>query len=167
MPVFLLGPDFSLPLRTREAGRGGAGRTPTTFRRAQRILERAGRAMGNRFVVQEHTTAEGVHWDLMIEKGEALLTFRLSEGPEDALDHPVTANRISDHALRFLTYEGPVQKGAGQVRIIERGTYRFWNETADRIAMDLEGALLQGGFLLTRRDGAVWELVSDDLVGAG
>jgi hypothetical protein len=123
--------------------------------------------MSNRFVVQEHTTAEGVHWDLMLEKGEALLTFRLQERPENALDHPVAATRIHDHALRFLTYEGPVQKKAGKVRIIERGTYRLWSETNDRMALDLESTPLQGGFVLTRKEGAAWELVSSGLMGAG
>ncbi len=127
----------------------------------------AGRMTGNRFVVQEHTTPEGVHWDLMLEQGEALLTFRLAERPASALDHPVTATRISDHALRFLTYEGPVQKGAGKVRIVERGTYRLWSETGDRIAMDLESTLLQGGLVLTRKEGAVWELISGGLMAAG
>jgi hypothetical protein len=122
--------------------------------------------MGNRFVVQEHTTAAGVHWDLMLEKGETLMTFRLPERPENALDHPVTATRIADHARRFLTYEGPVQKGAGKVRIVERGVYRLWNETDDRIALDLQGALLQGGFVLIRQEDAAWELVSGGLVGA-
>lgn len=120
-----------------------------------------------RFVVQEHTTPEGVHWDLMLEKGEVLLTFRLQERPENALDHPVAATRIHDHALRFLTYEGPVQKGAGKVRIVERGIYRLWSETDDRMAMDLESTLLQGGFVLTREEGAVWKLVFGGLVGAG
>jgi hypothetical protein len=123
--------------------------------------------MGDRFVVQEHTTPEGVHWDLMLEQEETLLTFRLPERPENALDHAITATRMADHALRFLTYEGPVQKGAGKVRIVERGTYRFWNETDDRIAMDLQGTLLQGGFVLTREEGAAWELISGGLLGVG
>jgi hypothetical protein len=123
--------------------------------------------MSDRFVVQEHTASKGVHWDLMLEEEQALLTFRLPERPENALDHPVAATRIANHALRFLTYEGPVQKGAGQVRIVERGTYRSWSETDDRMALDLQGTLLQGGFVLTRKQGAVWELISGGLMGAG
>jgi hypothetical protein len=114
--------------------------------------------MSNCLVVQEHTTAEGVHWDLMIERGATLMTFRLPEPPENALDHAVRALRIFDHAPRFLTYEGPVQKGTGRVRIVERGTFRLRDETDDVITLDLQGATLHGSFTLTRIEGASWEL---------
>jgi len=115
--------------------------------------------MSNRFVVQEHTTPEGVHWDLMLEKGEALMTFRLPEPPENALNHAIRTVRIFDHAPRFLTYEGPVQKGTGQVKIVERGTFCLRDETDDVITLDLHGTILHGGFTLTRIEGASWELV--------
>jgi len=77
-----------------------------------------------RFVIQKHETADGVHWDLMLEQDEVLTTFRLEEPPEQALVHPVRAERIFDHPLRFLWYEGPVQKGTGCVHIVERGSWR-------------------------------------------
>ncbi len=127
---------------------------------AKMDLISVGQTTGNRFVVQEHTTTEGVHWDLMLEQGEVLWTFRLPESPANALDHPLAATRIFDHALRFLTYEGPVQKGTGQVRIVERGTYRLSDEKDDRIAVDLQGTALRGSFVLTWKEGATWELAS-------
>jgi len=37
-----------------------------------------------RFVVQEHETVEGVHWDLMLEEGEFLTTFRQPTQREEA-----------------------------------------------------------------------------------
>jgi hypothetical protein len=113
--------------------------------------------MANRFVIQEHTTPEGVHWDLMIELGEVLTTFRLSQSPENAREHAVEAVRIFDHPLRFLTYEGPVQKGTGRVRIVERGTCRLPDESEDRMTLDLQGTLLQGTFTITRLEGDRWE----------
>jgi len=113
--------------------------------------------MGNRFVIQEHTTPEGVHWDLMIEKGEVLTTFRLSQSPENARNHAVEATRIFDHPLRFLTYEGPVQKGTGRVRIIERGACRLLDEKENCTALSLQGTLLQGNFTLTRLKAERWE----------
>ncbi|MBM4025209.1 MAG: hypothetical protein FJ280_07350 [Planctomycetes bacterium] len=109
--------------------------------------------MIRRFVVQEHTTPEGVHWDLMLEKGDALVTFRLEQPPQVVLDHPVRATRIFDHSLRFLTYEGPVQQGTGKVRIVERGTCRLLAEADDIITMHLQGETLQGGFTLARPTG--------------
>ncbi len=118
--------------------------------------------MSNRFVVQEHTTPEGVHWDLMIEKGEVLMTFRLPERPGNVLDHAIPAVRILDHAPRFLTYEGPVQKGTGRVRIVERGTFRLRVETDDVITLGLQGTVLHGSLTLTRIEGASWELVQGE-----
>lgn len=116
--------------------------------------------MDGRFVVQEHTAGEGVHWDLMIEQGDALTTFRLAQGPEQALLHPVQVVRIFDHPLRFLTYEGPVQKGAGRVRIVDRGTYHLHQETDETLALDLHGTVLRGRFALAQKEGTTWELAS-------
>ncbi|MBN1507526.1 MAG: hypothetical protein JW955_11810 [Sedimentisphaerales bacterium] len=116
--------------------------------------------MGNRFVVQQHTTADGVHWDLMIEKGRVLLTFRLAEPPENAVHGTIRAIRIFDHALRFLTYEGPVQKGAGHVRIVDRGDCHAFDEREDAISMELHGVVLWGPFALLRIDQAQWQLTA-------
>ena len=95
--------------------------------------------MSSRFVVQEHTTPEGVHWDLMLEKSDVLTTFRLEQPPEAALDRTVGAVRICDHPLRFLTYEGPVQKGTGSVKIVDCGTCDASDEGEDVITLELEG----------------------------
>jgi hypothetical protein len=114
--------------------------------------------MSSRFVVQEHTTPEGVHWDLMLEKGDVLTTFRLEQPPRAALGRAVRAVKIFDHPPRFLTYEGPVQKGTGSVRIVDRGTCCLSDETEDAIALDLQGEILQGGFTLARIEGTSWQL---------
>ena len=76
----------------------------------------------SRFVVQEHETPKGIHWDLMLEQGDILMTFRLEETPQEANRHPIQAVKIFDHPLRFLSYEGPVQQGTGRVRIIDRSS---------------------------------------------
>ncbi len=106
--------------------------------------------MSSRFVVQEHTTPDGVHWDLMLEQGEVLTTFRLDQPPEAALTGEVQATKIFDHPLKFLTYEGPVQKGTGKVRIVERGSCDVPAEREDVITLRLHGVILQGDFTLTR-----------------
>ena len=123
--------------------------------------------MNARFVVQEHTTAAGVHWDLMLQQGEGLTTFRLSEPPQTVLCHAVRAVRIFDHALRFLSYEGPVQKGTGRVRIAERGTYRLTDQADDLIALELQGQCLQGGFTLSRVGDDTWEFSPAHRSGQG
>ena len=112
--------------------------------------------MSARFVIQEHTTPDGVHWDLMLEKGEVLTTFRLEQPPEAVAAGPVQATKIFDHALRFLTYEGPVQKGTGKVRIVERGTCDVLVEE-DAITLRLDGTILRGDFVLTRMEETSWQ----------
>jgi hypothetical protein len=106
--------------------------------------------MSSRFVVQEHTTPEGVHWDLMLEQGEALTTFRLEQPPTAVSTGTVQATKIFDHPLKFLTYEGPVQKGTGEVRIVDRGTCDVLVEGEDALTLRLQGTTLQGSFTLTR-----------------
>jgi hypothetical protein len=75
------------------------------------------------FVISEHTTKSGVHWDLMLEMDDGLWTWRLNVPPAEIKNKPIPAERIHDHPLRFLTYEGPVQNDTGNVKIVEKGTY--------------------------------------------
>lgn len=109
-----------------------------------------------RFVIQEHTTAEGTHWDLMLEQGDVLTTFRLEEMPAPSPGCTVRAEKIFDHPLRFLTYEGPVQQGTGRVQIADRGTYGLLASTDQTIAIALDGDVLQGDFALTRTQETLW-----------
>ncbi len=114
--------------------------------------------MPKRFVIQEHRRGDDVHWDLMLEVDEILLTWRLKMPPAQITVHPAEATRISDHPLRFLTYQGPVQNGAGRVGIADSGVYHSANETADRIDLNLAGRVLNGPFVLERADKTRWRL---------
>jgi len=112
-----------------------------------------------RFVIQEHTTVEGVHWDLMLEQDGVLATFRLEEEPAEALTHEVRAVKIFDHPLRFLTYEGPVQKGTGKVRIVDSGVYSSRDRRDGLRTLAMNGAILKGDFTLTRIESTEWHFV--------
>ena len=116
--------------------------------------------MPKRFVIQEHRLGDDVHWDLMLEGADVLLTWRLNIPPAQITAHSAEAVRISDHPLRFLTYQGPVQNGAGRVRIADTGTYHSANETADRIELNLAGRVLNGPFVLERAGKAGWRLTA-------
>lgn len=112
-----------------------------------------------RFVVQEHSTArEGVHWDLMIEQGPSLMTFRLELGPEAIGGEPVPAVRIFDHDLRFLTYEGPVQKGTGRVRIVDCGQCLDFHPEKELLTFLLQGQVLNGDVELRQIRDDMWHL---------
>ena len=109
-----------------------------------------------RFVVQKHTTSQGVHWDLMLEQDGVLITFRLADEPGRLPVSEIRATKIFDHPLRFLTYEGPVQKGTGKVRIVDRGTYQYGSGSEDFLNVELSGDVLRGDFTLTRLEGDEW-----------
>ena len=110
-----------------------------------------------KFVIQEHTTPDNIHWDLMLEQSGRLRTFRLDTPPGELLTQPAQAVKIADHPLKFLTYQGPVNKGAGNVRIVESGTYIAASTSAERIELNIDGHILKGNFLLDRIESKQWE----------
>ena len=112
--------------------------------------------MSKRFVIQEHRRDDDVHWDLMLEAGDVLLTWRLDIPPAQITVHPGEAVRISDHPLRFLTYQGPVNKGKGMVKIADKGTYKTENETVSNLEIFLSGRILRGRFRLYKADSNSW-----------
>jgi bifunctional non-homologous end joining protein LigD len=114
----------------------------------------------NRYVIQKHTQDEGVHWDLMLEAGEILRTYRLDIGPEEILNRPATAEKIFDHSLRFLTYEGLVQNGTGTVKIEDRGIYKITSESNDLVEINFEGEVLSGNFKFKHVEKQCWLLTT-------
>jgi bifunctional non-homologous end joining protein LigD len=117
-----------------------------------------------RFVIQRHERqGETVHWDLMLEKNGVLETYRVNAPPEEWGNKPVEAVKIFDHPLRFLTYEGSVNKGKGEVTIAEAGIYEEMNKTEDERQLRLEGKVLKGDFSLRQIDGERWELKNIEL----
>jgi len=102
-----------------------------------------------KFVVQQHTTAGSVHWDLMLESGDRLQTWRLHTNPDKIANDSAEAVKIFDHPLKFLTYEGPVNEGRGRVQIADVGTYEITIQTDDQIEINLTGRILKGKFTMT------------------
>jgi hypothetical protein len=124
-----------------------------------------------RFVIQEHTIDSDVHWDFMLELADILQTYRLDKAPAQILHLAAGAVKIFDHPLKFLTYQGPVNKGRGNVRIIESGTYKMVhqahpvrdskekvsNGAHNRIELNLNGKILKGKFTLSHIEGDNWQ----------
>lgn len=80
-----------------------------------------------RFILLEHTDAPddpaGRHFDLLLEAGEACLTWRLAELPS-AGDPAVAAEAIAPHRLAWLDHEaGEVSGGRGHARRVDGGPY--------------------------------------------
>ncbi|MGA1979856.1 MAG: DNA polymerase ligase N-terminal domain-containing protein [Sedimentisphaerales bacterium] len=114
-----------------------------------------------KFVIQQHSSGPDVHWDFMLESGGILQTYRLDKAPDEALHLAVNAVKIFDHPLKFLTYQGPVSKGKGSVRITESGTYEIVHQAHNRIELDLNGKILKGKFTLTHIEGDSWQFAPD------
>ena len=58
-----------------------------------------------RFVILEHDHPV-LHWDLMLEAGDVLQTWRLANPPTPGC--AIDATALPDHRLTYLDYEGPV-----------------------------------------------------------
>ncbi len=114
-----------------------------------------------KFVVQRHQKkGESEHWDLMLEKEGYLETYRISNSPEDWKNKPVAAIKIFDHAIKFLMYEGPVNKGKGSVKISDCGTYCLFEKNDLKQEIYFEGNAVKGKFQLYLIEGNIWELKS-------
>ncbi|MBN1347274.1 MAG: hypothetical protein JXQ73_31580 [Phycisphaerae bacterium] len=110
-------------------------------------------ARANRFVIHHHTGHGPDHWDLMLEHGHALATWRLQRMPDSDDPDPIPATHIFDHRKSFLTYEGPISQGRGQVRIVESGTFTTADRTEDAWSFVAQGRAVQGRFILERPTG--------------
>ena len=111
-----------------------------------------------RFVIQKHSKAGDVHWDLMIEQAGMLATWRIDSCPEDMAGNTVAAEKIFDHELRFLSYNGPVNKGKGNVCIADSGPCDIHTLTDNEITGVFSGECVKGEFCLRKIHEEVWEL---------
>lgn len=112
-----------------------------------------------RFVILHHRVAKHEHWDVMLEQGEALLTWQLAENPASSAllaGQEIAAERIQDHRKKYLDYEGPISGDRGEVRQVDAGAVSFLESSEKRILIALEGIRLQGRFLLRQISGATW-----------
>lgn len=73
-----------------------------------------------RFVILAHDWPSP-HFDLLLQVGDALKSWRLLADPRAAEWVPAEAN--ADHRLAYLDYEGPVSGGRGSVVRIDAGEY--------------------------------------------
>ena len=126
--------------------------TPEPFGRGR------GRRGRPRFVVQRHA-ARRLHYDLRLERNDALASWAVPKGvPERAGDRHLAVH-VEDHPLEYADFEGeipPGQYGAGTVEIWDRGTYELLEEKPDGgLTVALAGERLQG----------VWALVPAALDG--
>lgn len=109
--------------------------------------------MPSRFVILHHTTRDGEHWDLMLEQGDVLQTWQLLANPLIAEGYPISARRIGDHRLAYLTYEGPISGDRGNVARIDEGEYERRPAAGDELVVELRGGKVKGRFCIFESPG--------------
>jgi hypothetical protein len=102
-----------------------------------------------RFALLEHDHPV-LHWDLLLECGEACRTWRLSLPPGESDD--LRAEALPDHRLMYLAYEGPVSGDRGTVKRWDAGTFVWLTATECEVAVLLAGIRWSGRLSLTRAD---------------
>ncbi|MDD5135706.1 MAG: DNA polymerase ligase N-terminal domain-containing protein [Phycisphaerae bacterium] len=96
------------------------------------------------FVIHKHTQEGKTHWDLMIEDGDKLKTWRLENPPEKLAKGKTKATPIFDHDKKFLTYQGPVNHGKGTVEIVDEGICTIESDDEHNLKIKFEGKTLNG-----------------------
>ena len=106
-----------------------------------------------RFVILEHDYPS-LHWDLMLEAGSVLRTWRLAMPPSVGASVPAEAS--GDHRLLYLDYQGPVSGGRGSVSRWDAGTYEGLSESEGEIEFRLEGRRIGGKCRLVQDEEGRW-----------
>ncbi|TWU25841.1 DNA polymerase ligase N-terminal domain-containing protein [Bythopirellula polymerisocia] len=129
-----------------------------------------------RFVLLRHecpSEYKPSHWDLMLELDGMLATWELLELPAawaEALNlvhretgSQITATRLPEHRLAYLTYEGPLSGGRGTVACCDRGKLDIRELRSERILVELEGKFLRCSVELDSSDTAgQWQMRLSD-----
>lgn len=116
------------------------------------------------FVVLEHADAQGIHYDLMIDAGDALATWKCSLPPENAAAAPLSCRRIADHRRKYLDYEGSISGDRGRVRRHDQGVCTVHAREPGGWRVAFQGRRLAGLFDLvsTGQGDDQWRLCSLD-----
>ncbi len=105
--------------------------------------------MEQQFVIHIHSGYGPVHYDLMLQHGETLATWQLSQSPAELTsDEKIAAKKLQDHHIAYLSYEGPVSKDRGQVTVLDKGTYKFLSADDRHWEIEMNGKLLKGRFVI-------------------
>jgi hypothetical protein len=108
-----------------------------------------------RFVILEHDHPH-LHWDLMLETGNVLRSWRLEKPPLD--QELIIATAIGDHRIAYLDYEGPVSNNRGTVKRWDSGNFEGDALGNEQVYVQVKGSKLQGRLKLKHRSGNEWEM---------
>jgi hypothetical protein len=105
-----------------------------------------------RFVILRHDCPpghdRGLHWDFMLEMGDVLRTWALSQEPIGQCE--IAAELLADHRLAYLDFEGPLSGDRGSVTRWDHGSYELVSQRDGELVVELFGERLAGRATLTR-----------------
>ncbi|MFQ5424042.1 MAG: hypothetical protein ACE5F9_08680, partial [Phycisphaerae bacterium] len=112
------------------------------------------------FVVLRHSERSGTHFDLMIDAGERLATWRYLTEPFGAAADGMSCEEIGRHRRVYLDYEGPISGDRGHVTRSDGGLCEVHSRRDDRWDVTFGGQRLRGRFLIERieQEGRRWRL---------
>ncbi|MBS3821615.1 MAG: hypothetical protein GVY16_03015 [Planctomycetes bacterium] len=106
--------------------------------------------MPARFVILAHSGHGPLHYDLMLQQGDALATWQFEADPTTVDSSGLPGRRIAGHRTAYLDYEGPVSGGRGEVRRTEAGTWEPTETAEDCWRFALTGRRIDGRYELRR-----------------
>lgn len=110
------------------------------------------------YVILKHTTPKDTHWDFMLETGDHLSTWRIPIHPNKLKTTPAKAEKIFDHPIKFLSYQGPVNKGTGNVTTADKGTYKIISQTPKKLQIKIKARIINGTYTLAKVINNTWQI---------
>lgn len=102
-----------------------------------------------RFVILCHSGgAKGVHFDFMLEAGDALKTWAMAQPPAAGVE--IDCDELPDHRTAYLDYEGPVSGERGFVAQWDHGVYTGGQQNDAQWVVELAGNRITGRVVLQR-----------------
>lgn len=104
------------------------------------------------YVIQRHD-ASHLHFDLRLEMDGVLKSWAVPKEPPTSSGVKRLAVQVEDHPVDYASFEGSIPEGeygAGTVEIWDKGTYKLINRKEDKLIVEIDGAKLNGVYVLVR-----------------
>jgi DNA ligase D-like protein (predicted 3'-phosphoesterase) len=104
------------------------------------------------YVIQKHA-ATHLHFDLRLEMDGVLKSWAIPKEPPTSPAVKRLAVQVEDHPVEYASFEGTIPEGeygAGTVEIWDKGTYKLIDRKEDKLIVKIDGAKLNGGYVLVR-----------------
>ncbi len=121
-------------------------------------------------VVLQHRTPDGrEHFDWLLQRpcGGPLITFRLEERPDHPGAWPRSATRLADHREAYLTFEGALSGGRGEVSRVAQGDCEVRVDDANHLLARVRLGAASGELSGHSVGNSMWRLELQPLGPAG